>query len=670
MMFAATVLRGQDDQSDSAIAVSSTQALPEVSIQAFQLNRAADRIPAAVGVLDSPALQRFGTAGIVSAVNTIPGVRMEERSPGSYRLAIRGSSLRAPFGVRNVKVYYNGIPLTDPGGNTYLNQIGYYNISGIELIKGPGSSLYGAGTGGVALISSLPQRVAGGIAVEATAGSYGLYNVAAEARSADSSGRLASVFRYQHLQSDGYREQTAMRRDVLSWDGRAQLSSGLAIAGHFYYTDLLYQTPGALTKAEFDANPRGARPRAGTSPGAREAGAEIRQKAFLAGVSVDYKLAAHWRYTATFYAAQTLFENPTIRNFSRSTEPQGGGRLSINYGKAGLLITGGIELQAANNSVQTYSNRLTSADTLQSDDALGLRNGFAFLQGSYELRRWMFTGGLSVNAFRLRYQRLNSGGPETVRDINNTAAPRAALSYRLTQSTTAYVSLARGFSPPSSAELSPSGGVLNPGLQPEAGWNYELGLHHNGRLSCNAAIYYFQLRQAIVQRRDAAGGDFYINSGGTRQLGVELDGRYRLDKSWAFSAAYSYQHFRYADFAQVDQDLSGNAMPGIAPHSGFAAIDWTSGFGLYVRISGSAVDFMYLDDGNSTTQAGYALLSARAGYRFHTARYGFEIFGGGDNLTDVKYSAGPDLNGFGGRYYNAAPGASFYAGLRLDRTNR
>ena len=79
---------------------------------------------------------------------------MEERSPGSFRLAIRGSSLRSPFGVRNVKVYWNGIPFTDAGGNTYLNLFDFNSIANIEVIKGPGGSMYGAGTGGVVLLES------------------------------------------------------------------------------------------------------------------------------------------------------------------------------------------------------------------------------------------------------------------------------------------------------------------------------------------------------------------------------------------------------------------------------------------------------------------------------------------------------------------------------------
>ena len=100
---------------------------------------------------------------------------MDERSPGSYRLSIRGNLLRSPFGVRNVKIYWNGIPFTDANGNTYLNQLGFGNVGKIEIIKGPGGSMYGAGTGGVVLLTS---RNAGykenSISINTLAGSYGV----------------------------------------------------------------------------------------------------------------------------------------------------------------------------------------------------------------------------------------------------------------------------------------------------------------------------------------------------------------------------------------------------------------------------------------------------------------------------------------------------------------
>lgn len=116
------------------------QLLPEVIVRAFEQNRGIKDVPAAVNYVGRQQLSRYNNTSVVSALNATAGVRMEERSPGSYRLNIRGSSLRSPFGVRNVKVYYNKIPFTDPGGNTYLNQLGFYNFNSIEVLKGPGAA--------------------------------------------------------------------------------------------------------------------------------------------------------------------------------------------------------------------------------------------------------------------------------------------------------------------------------------------------------------------------------------------------------------------------------------------------------------------------------------------------------------------------------------------------
>ena len=64
-------------------------------------------------------LNRFDQQSLVRPLNLTPGIRFEERAGSSYRVSIRGSSLRSPFGIRNVKIYWNGIPFTDPGGNTF-----------------------------------------------------------------------------------------------------------------------------------------------------------------------------------------------------------------------------------------------------------------------------------------------------------------------------------------------------------------------------------------------------------------------------------------------------------------------------------------------------------------------------------------------------------------------
>ncbi|MGI8636934.1 MAG: TonB-dependent receptor, partial [Segetibacter sp.] len=235
--------------------------LQEVIVKAYEQNRRLKDIPAAVNYVGRSTLERFNPSSIVQAINSTPGVRMEERSPGSYRMNIRGSSLRAPFGVRNVKVYFNDIPITDPGGITYLNQLGYYNINSIEIIKGPGSSLYGAGTGGVILIESMSENEQPAAQLEYTAGSYGMQNVYAAVST--TSDNTSNRVHFQHQESDGYRVHSAMKRDVFSWNGRYNLGNNKQLKTTFLYGNLFYETPGALTQAEYDVNAKAARPGSG-----------------------------------------------------------------------------------------------------------------------------------------------------------------------------------------------------------------------------------------------------------------------------------------------------------------------------------------------------------------------------------------------------------------------
>src|SRR5690242_6801341 len=89
--------------------IDTARVLEEVVVNAYQYNRTLNESPVALGIATEKEFNRFNNSSIVSTMNTIPGVRMEERSPGSYRFSIRGSTLRSPFGVRNVKFYWNGL---------------------------------------------------------------------------------------------------------------------------------------------------------------------------------------------------------------------------------------------------------------------------------------------------------------------------------------------------------------------------------------------------------------------------------------------------------------------------------------------------------------------------------------------------------------------------------
>src|SRR5690554_8068739 len=68
--------------------------LDETIVRGYMSQQPLLQTPASVGLVSSNQLLNHSGESALSAINTVPGVRMEERSPGSYRLSLRGSLLR------------------------------------------------------------------------------------------------------------------------------------------------------------------------------------------------------------------------------------------------------------------------------------------------------------------------------------------------------------------------------------------------------------------------------------------------------------------------------------------------------------------------------------------------------------------------------------------------
>src|SRR6185295_1551608 len=272
----------------------SVRQLNEVTVKAYASDRSSSEVPATIGAVKDFDLNRFSNTSFLPVVNTIPGVRMEERSPGSYRFAIRGSSLRSPFGVRNVKFYWNGLPLTDASGNTYLNIVDFNSVNQMEILKGPGASLYGAGTGGVMLMQSTrTTSQTRALKYSLVGGSYGLFRFETGG-SVVSTEKFLLDARLSYQQSDGYRKQTRMKRFTTNIDWTNILSSKSFLTGTLLISSLDYETPGGLTLAQYNADPSQARPAAGTTPGAEQQKAAIKNGTEYLGFNFDHQWNEAW----------------------------------------------------------------------------------------------------------------------------------------------------------------------------------------------------------------------------------------------------------------------------------------------------------------------------------------------------------------------------------------
>lgn len=649
--------------------------LSEVVVNAYEQNKKSADQPAAVFYLSPHALNRFDHTDIVAAVNTIPGVRMQQRSPQSYRLDIRGSALRSPFGVRNVKIYYNGIPLTDPGGNTYLNELGFDDIHDLTVIKGPAGSLYGAGTGGVVLIDgplmSGDSTLSNQAVLNLETGSYGLQKVGAGVRWKN------NEVRYTDLKSDGYRDHTAMHSRIASYETLLKNNDRQQLSLTAHYADVSYQTPGALTKAEFNQNPKAARPASGIFPSAEQNKAAVYQKNFLIGMNEQYYFNTHLRATAVLYGAYTDFVNPTIRNYEFRKEPHFGGRFVLQdqhwLGKVHTTFWLGAEIQQGYFNVTDHENNGGAPGEMMNDDNVNKNTSLVFAQVDLSLPKgWDITAATGYHRASVKFHQLF---PTPVKSFSTTYdrafSPRLALSKKMRNGRIIYLNMSAGFSPPTISELLPSTSVINTDLNAEHGINYEVGSRGflwKKKIYYDVDAFIFNLKKSIALRRDSSGADYFVNAGGTRQHGVEaylaytiIDHSYNALKAWASG---SWFNFSYKNYQVADKDYSENKLPGVAPFSLSAGLDFRvdSYFGAHLT-------YMYghkipLNDANDVYSLPYHLVNCNVDYnRSITPRVKLNIFAGINNLLNERYSLGDDINAKGGRFFNVASGINFYLGL-------
>ncbi|MDP9230980.1 MAG: TonB-dependent receptor, partial [Bacteroidota bacterium] len=437
------------------------QNLQEVIIKAYEQRKKLIDVPAAINYIAKSQLDRFNNTSILPALNVTPGVRMEERSPGSYRLNIRGSTLRSPFGVRNVKIYWNGIPFTDPGGTTYLNQLGYYNFNSIEIIKGPASSMYGAGTGGAVLINSQPGIWSNGIDLAYVRGSFDMSSLNIELR-AGNDDHLNRI-NYTHQSSDGYRDHTNMRRDVVTMETQIKANDKQQLNASVLYGDLYYQTPGGLTKTEYNNNPKAARPNADLLKSA------IYQQTFLTGLVHNYQFNTHFQNSSVVYGAFSLIKNPTFLNYEKRTEPHFGGRTVFTWQQqltnTNIQVLFGGEGQRGFFNTKTFKNKQGNPDTLLTDDEINNWIYSAFVQTDIQFPgNWSINAGMSINKSFIKITRLSV--PSFVpakRTYNSEWAPRLAVSKKVIPNVMLYASISKGFSPPTAQEILPSTSVISTG---------------------------------------------------------------------------------------------------------------------------------------------------------------------------------------------------------------
>ena len=226
---------------------------------------------------------------------------------------------------------------------------------------------------------------------------------------------------------------------------------------------------------------------------------------------------------------------------------------------------------------------------------------------------------LSLNA-GVRYEHSSAYGGEWV--------PQAGFALRPFEGNTVKGSFSKGYRSPTLRELYISYlpySQANPDLKPESMLNYELSFGQRlmeDRLFFELTFFYIEGKDmiSVVNRKMSNIGRFY-------NKGMEVEAGYQLMKDLRIDMNYSYLHTNKATIAAPGHKLYVGAtyQPGRFAFN----LSAQSIFDLYTNVGSTPEDNRKED---------YTVLNARASYRFGSENKGLKLFVKGENLTATRYS--------------------------------
>ena len=240
-------------------------ALPTIRVSA-SAGQVLDQAPPAIGhglaspgqtatTIDSSRFRDTPANSIGDILVQSPGVTFQQgNGPRDVSISVRGSNERQTYGVRNIVVFEDGFPVTQPDGLARTDLTDPHAYAGIDVVRGPSSAEYGNyATGGALDFHTRSGRQLQGLDAGTDAGSFGYVNNYASLGYAGP-GYQASLFA-SNVRSDGFttnsRYDTATENLLTSYDLTSRDRVTLKIINNNLETEL----PIRLSLNQFLTNP-------------------------------------------------------------------------------------------------------------------------------------------------------------------------------------------------------------------------------------------------------------------------------------------------------------------------------------------------------------------------------------------------------------------------------
>lgn len=656
---------------------------PTVVSATRELQRRAEG-SATIDVLDGAELRALRPAHPAQALNRMAGVHVAELSGEGHSTAIR-----QPISTKPLYLYLeDGVPTRSTGffNHNALYEVNVPQAAGIEILKGPGTALYGSDAiGGVVNVLTRPAPVAPSAELSVEGGAFGYGRVLASGGFTRGAHGLRAELNLSR--SDNWKDDApfARRSGTLRWDHFT--ANGLTVRTVLTGSDIDQQDVPPLSQAQFDEHRSLNR-----APIAFRAVQALR----LSSAIELERGASHWSVTP--YARYNVLE--LLPSWQLTYDPQ---VWDTRNRSVGFLARWRRDFAPLDTRVMVGADVDYSPGSFHAQEAVTTATGTPGIWASYApgevhydydvtyrqaspylhleltpLPKLRVDAGLRWDLAGYDYENrltpLATGRhrrPESTSVDYAHLSPKLGATYELSRAASVYASYRHGFRAPSQGQLFQQNEAESTvDLEPvkvdswEAGVRGQLG----PRLLYQVAAYDMRVTDDILEFRGDGTQRVAVNAGETRHRGVEASVGLAVTTELRLDAALSVAKHEYVSWKpNAATDYSGNRIEAAPDQLSSLSLTWTAPAlnGGRAMVEWNRTGSYAVDPGNvQAPYGGYELLNAQLSYGIR--RTGVELFARGVNLLGRDYAELTSWTQF--QQHQITPGAprSLYAGARYQ----
>jgi iron complex outermembrane receptor protein len=669
-------------QAQNKKTVDTALAMPEVIVTATRDRQEIRKTPANVTVITAADITKTGATTVIEALDKLESIQFRTYSGNASQALIdmRGFGGDNPYGKTLIMLDGRRLNRTDMASINWL-QIPVNTIERIEIVRGPGSVLYGdAAIGGTINIITKKGKGEPQFNISGLAGSYGLHNERLGVTGA--TGKWTYAVTGENNFGSGYRERSQYSSQGGSFDFGYSANDllNVSLGGSFNKSD--YQMPGALTRAQMEQDRRQYQPAIPLYFMKAHDNDDGSDKYTNISLGIKSFWGAWGQLEVNLLYGKKDLQMNMVSWFSYNYSDTQADTYGLTpkyildkeiFGFPNKVVIG-LDYYREPYKKDIFSNRertakLSAADFIRESSGFYIRDEFRIT------KNLIFNAGFRLEQTNIKGSNIDSAAPAN--NFSNEKsysanAYEAGLTWLWGQKSKVFTKYATVYRIPfidEVASFSGFGGVFLTDLEKEKGTSWEFGTEFYPINDLKIGLTFF--------RTDMEDEVEYIynpltftgrnrNTGKTRHNGAEASFSFLWPQYLKIYGNYTYHLATFEDGADNKKD-----MPLVPRQMVNAGLEIYLPFNLTLKpeIRYVADAFLSGDNDNNTEKLqSYTLLNCYLYYKPTWAKAALTAFIGADNIADVKYSSfGIDYAQYGMvNFYYPMPGRLFKGGISFE----